>query len=137
MIDARVEWPLIESVAGEYGVDPVFVLAIRYAENGPAGCEFGVRSIAAQGYEAQLERTCESVARSLARWPHGAHELARGVRGQVRVRYAPAWIEFFGARWAPLDDLADAGGLNAHWIHNVLRVYRRLLAAGPSYPDAA
>src|SRR5947207_10186681 len=58
----------ILAVADEYGVDPRFLASIRLAENGREGREYGVLSVPAPTYSAQLRVAAQSVKNSMARF---------------------------------------------------------------------
>jgi hypothetical protein len=59
------EWPRIVASAMRYGVQPAAVAAIRVAEDGAPGREFGVLSVPAPDYDSQLRVACESLAHRL------------------------------------------------------------------------
>ena len=44
-----------------------------------------------------------------------------------RLCVTDAFIEFLGARWAPIGVMNDPTNLNAHWVGNVAAIYHRLL----------
>lgn len=123
MINFAKERPLIEVACAPKNVDPAFVCAIRQAENGSPGREFGVLSQSAPTYADQLRICVATVAHRLESFP--GNPLARDSFG--RIRYNAKWVAYFQSIWAPsgLDVHVDndPNGLNANWLKNVLVFY--------------
>lgn len=94
-------------------------MAIRLQENGPDSCPFGVKSIPAPTYDDQLRVCCESVAHALLDYRQPLWTQS----APYSLRYAPAFVTFFGNRWAPAGAANDPNELNRDWIPNVLRLY--------------
>jgi hypothetical protein len=129
MADILKEWPTILPVALEYGVDGFFVAAIRVAENGPPGKEFGVEDPDANTYEAQLRECCATVRNRLVAYtanPLGS-QTSRAVQ---RLAYSATFAEYFRNSWAPLGAPNDPEGLNQNWLRNVLDTYSRYVKNG-------
>lgn len=125
------EWPRVKDACFPVGVDPCFVMAIRLAENGPPGTEFGVKSIPAKGYDKQLKVTVVSVRNFLVRRFTGIEPAFEEMNGRVILSY-PA-VERFGARWAPTVGVGNAEAqLNKNWAKNVWQLYRKLAMAAAS-----
>ena len=88
------------------------VAAIRYAENGRAGKEYGI-----------LHPRVDPTYRSQAGWC--AATVQKNWDRWVKAGRPDDFITFLGGRYCPLDDPRDKGGLNAHWIPNVKRFSKR------------
>ena len=80
--------------------------AIRLAENGRAGREFGILHPRVEPtYRSQAGWAAATVRKNYGRWDESQSELG--------------FIEFLGARYAPIGADNDPNGLNAHWVQNV------------------
>ena len=121
MIDFAKERPLIEAACLLKNIDPAFVCAIRQAENGSDGKQFGVLSSNAPTYNDQLRICIATVAHRLESFP--GNPLCRNSFG--RVRYNAKWVAYFQSIWAPvgLDIANDPTHLNDNWLQNVLKFY--------------
>lgn len=123
MVNWQTEKIQIEDAAEAKEVDPCFIMAIRQAENGAPGKEFGVLSQSAPTYADQLRICVATVAHRLESFP--GNPLVRNAFG--RIRYSPKWVAYFQSIWAPsgLDVHVDndPNGLNANWLKNVLAFY--------------
>lgn len=119
-----VEWPQILEAATLRGVDPFAVAAIRVAEDGAAGREFGVLSVPAPDYASQLRVTCSSLRNRLAEYGAGWSEY------DGRLIYRKDFIEYFARKWAPSNASNDPTGLNANWIKNFWWAYLGFCDAG-------
>jgi hypothetical protein len=124
------EQALIKIAAAKYGLDWHFVAAIRKAEDGGPGREFGVLSVKAPTYTAQLEVCCQSVRRRLVEYDrdHQTLELHEAPDGKQVVVYGGDFIEHFAAIWAPGGAVKDPHGYHRSWCRKVSRWYVRLLA---------
>ena len=83
------------------------VAAIRYAENGRKGREYGVLHPRAlnKSYRIQAGWCAATIGKTYKRWKRSTGELD--------------FIAFLGARYCPLEATNDPTGLNHHWIKNV------------------
>jgi hypothetical protein len=99
------EQEAIVRIARDVGVDPVALAAIRLAEQGGAGREFGVLSVPAPSYEDQARVAAQSIAANMQR---------AGV-----ASITDEFWRVMGARWAPEGAANDPTGLNRHWVRNV------------------
>jgi hypothetical protein len=124
------EQQTILAVAKRKGVDPVALAAIRLAENGGAGREFGVLSVQGQpwyearvqavgSFQAQAEVAATSLKQAEGRYRTETGQDPRSASG----RYTFEFWQFFGARWAPIDAENDPRGLNRYWVDNVALLY--------------
>lgn len=128
----QAEIPTIIEVANNYGVDPLFVAAIRLQENGAEGREYGVLSESAPTYDDQLRTTCVTVRNRILEYNKDNDDLfVLGDGGKVgRVEYSLFFIQQFGAKWAPLGARNDPNNLNKNWIPGVYKVYRTMCRLG-------
>src|SRR5260370_29429640 len=123
------EQALIKIAAARYGVDWHFVAAIRKAEEGGPGREFGVLSVKAPSYAAQLEVCCQTVRHRLVEYDgdNPALELHQVPDGKQAVAYPRDFIAWFRAIWAPHgvanhptrlnpNSSSNAGSLDPHLI---------------------
>jgi len=107
--------------AARQGVQATFLAAIRIAENGGVGREFGILSVPAPTYEEQADVAARSVRNSLLRyvsshhdqWPFDPHD-----------HYTAEFIYFIASTWAPRGAENDPTHLNVNWPRNVGDVYR-------------
>ena len=82
------------------------VAAIRYAENGRAGREYGILHPRVKPtYRSQAGWCAATVQKNYDRWK------AAGKPG--------TYIKYLGAKYCLLDDPRDKNGLNQHWVRNV------------------
>ena len=127
VINWSLELPLIKTQSGFAKVDWAFVAAIRQAENGGEGKQFGVLDGHALSYEQQLAETCASVAHRLETYP--ANPLQRCYRydGKSRLRYSPSFISYFASIWAPKGAGNDPTNLNLNWFKNVCNFYQSFI----------
>lgn len=114
------EQTVIFRTAAEIGVPATFLAAIRLAENGRAGREFGVLSEEASTYDSQARICALSIRNNTYRfvekhdrWPIDA---ATGTLGMT-------FVNFMAARWAPRGVENDPNDLNAHWPKNVWKYF--------------
>ena len=89
------------------------VSAIRYAENGRPGLEYGCLSKYAKdrGYRRQAGECAYTVQRQWDRW------VKAGRKGEFVVS--------LGNRYCPVGADNDPKGLNKHWIKNVRKLYAK------------
>ncbi len=106
-------------IAAEIGVPATFLAAIRIAENGRPGREFGVLSESADTYEAQCRIAALSIRNNQYRYIARFREWPTDAAGGL----SEAFTKFMAGRWAPLGADNDPDNLNAHWPKNVWRVY--------------
>tara|TARA_Y100000401_G_scaffold110616_1_gene107993 strand:+ start:486 stop:974 length:489 start_codon:yes stop_codon:yes gene_type:complete len=90
-----------------------YVSAIRYAENGRAGREYGCLSKYAKdrGYRRQAGECACTVQKNYDRW------VKAGSKGE--------FVVFLGKRYCPVGADNDPNGLNKHWIKNVRKLYAK------------
>jgi hypothetical protein len=106
--------------AARQGVQATFLAAIRIAEGGRPGREFGVLSADAPDYGTQAEICARSIRNNLFRFMT-AHSGAFPV--DPHDRYTRAFIAFMADRWAPRGAGNDPSDLNANWPQNVRTAY--------------
>src|SRR3990167_6463925 len=110
------EQEVIIATAAEIGVPALMLAAIRLAENGRAGREFGVLSESANTYEQQaricalsIRNNCYRYVQKTEQWPIDS------ATGQL----SRSFVDFMAARWAPRGVENEPNDLNAHWPKNV------------------
>ena len=116
----EVEQQTIIAMAAEVGVPAAFLAAIRLAENGRAGREYGVLSEAADTYDAQCRIAALSIRNNTYRYVQRFREWPIDAQGGL----SEAFTKFMAARWAPVGTENDPTNLNQHWPRNVWRVYK-------------
>jgi len=90
------------------------VAAIRYAENGRAGREYGILHPRVKPtYRSQAGWCAATVQKNYDRW------VKAGSKGE--------YIKFLGARYCPVGADNDPTGLNKHWIKNVSKFRKKFL----------
>jgi hypothetical protein len=114
-IDERA---VIQRTAEHAAIDPAFLRALRRAENGGPGREFGVLSVPAPTYEDQARVAAESIRRNIERF-----EQSGGTATDSSGRYTKEFIEFFSSRYAPVGAANDLTRLNRHHAGNLVRLY--------------
>lgn len=93
-----------------------YVAAIRYAENGRAGREYGILHPRVKPtYRSQAGWCAATVQKNWDRW------VKAGRKGE--------FVTFLGGRYCPLSDPRDKDKLNQHWIPNVKKFKKRFEAA--------
>lgn len=90
------------------------VAAIRYAENGRAGREYGI-----------LHPRVKPTYRSQAGWC-----AATVQKNYDRWNKVGDFIEFLGARYCPVGADNDPTGLNRHWVGNVTKLTKKIRSSG-------
>jgi hypothetical protein len=90
------------------------VAAIRYAENGRAGREYGILHPRVKPtYRSQAGWCAATVQKNYDRW------VKAGSKGE--------YIKFLGARYCPVGADNDPHGLNKHWVKNVSKFRKKFL----------
>jgi len=89
-----------------------YVAAIRYAENGGKGRQYGI-----------LHKRVKPTYRSQAGWC--AATVQKNYDRWVKAGSKGAFVVFLGKRYCPVGADNDPTGLNKHWIKNVERYHAR------------
>lgn len=118
----RTEDAVLKEVAQRTGIDPRFLQALRRAENGGPGREFGVVSVPAPTYEDQARVAAETVRRNVERFEQTGGQAVDPISG----RYTEEFIRFFSNRYAPIGATNDPNGLNRYHARNLIRLYAQL-----------
>lgn len=129
MIDLKTEWPKIREVALQHGVDPLFMLAIRHAENGRPGREFGVLDGESNDFDRQLSKSTKTIRGFLDTYPHNPLIMMINGSGFRRLVYTEAFILFAQRRYCPIGAENDPEGLNKNWATNVSKHYYSFVRA--------
>jgi hypothetical protein len=116
---------IIDRTAEGAGIDPAFLQALRRAENGGPGREFGVLSVPAPTYQEQARVAAESIRRNVERFAERGGQAV-----DPTGRYTPDFIAFFSSRYAPVGAANDPRGLNRHHARNLLRLYTEAVGSG-------
>lgn len=96
---------------GDYPVNPyALLLAIREAERGRKGFEFGVVAVKGTDLRTQCEWACATVKKNFERFRESGEK---------------DFIAFLGKRWAPVGAENDPKGLNRFFVENVRFFYER------------
>ncbi len=125
MIDWAIEQSAIAAAAAMHRVDPDFIEAIRVAENGGPGREFGVLSEPAETYDEQLRVTCVSVAHRLSEYSGNPLLFLAG-----RSRYRREFVSWFSGKWAPAGAEHDPQHMNLAWFRNAWKAYSQRVLGG-------
>ncbi len=95
----------------EYPVNPYALLfAIREAEKGRKGFEFGIISAKNTDLETQCRYACETIVNNVKRFYRQTEN---------------DFITFLGSRYAPVGADNDPHNLNSHWVRNVKFFYNQ------------
>lgn len=89
-----------------------YVSAIRYAENGGKGREYGI-----------LDKRVKPTYRSQAGWC--AATVQKNYDRWVKAGSKGEFVVFLGNRYCPIGADNDPKGLNKHWIKNVRKLYAK------------
>lgn len=109
----------IAKAAKKHEVPASALCALRIAENGGPGREFGVLSVPAPTYADQVDIAARSFKNSEWRYWETTATAPYNVYG----RYTPAFLRFFSARWAPEGAENDPTGLNSNHARNLIEAY--------------
>src|SRR5882672_3634835 len=88
----------IIGVALSVGVDARLLAAIRKAENGGPGREFGILSVAAPTYQQQAQIAANTIRNTMTRY----QDATGASPTQSSGRLSPAFIAYLGAKYAPV-----------------------------------
>jgi hypothetical protein len=94
------------------------LLAIRKAENGGAGFEFGVIAVKGTNLDKQAGWCAATIVKNFQRWKNSG-KFEGGVK---------SFISFLGDRYCPIGAENDPTGLNVNWKRNVLNWYEKFEA---------
>ena len=99
-----------------------FMLAVRMAEQGRKGREFGVMAQGAidTDLETQAEWTMATLIKDTKRWYTG--ELAKGKKEDY-----PSFVFYFADKWCPIGADNDPNNLNKNWLPNFQKYYSLFL----------
>jgi hypothetical protein len=116
--DLQKELPVIRVAAArnQCAGDLFYILlAIRMAENGRSGLEFGVMHPKANDLDSQAGWAAATVVKNYQRW--------------IKAGKPKGYIQFLGDRYCPVGADNDPNGLNRHWVGNVTYWYKKLRRA--------
>jgi len=121
----------------EYPVNPyALLLAIREAEKGRKGFEFGIISAKNTDLETQCRYACETIINNVKRFYQYLQEGERSALSERREDELCSrsagfplqcndFITFLGSRYAPVGADNDPHNLNSHWVSNVKFFYNQ------------
>lgn len=112
----------ILNTAASVGIDARLLAAIRKAENGGPGREFGIVSIPAPTYDLQAKYAANTIRNNQARYEAETGFSATNGGG----RFTDAFITYLGSKYAPIGVSNDPTGLNRNWVGNVTTYYRSI-----------
>ncbi len=112
---------IIFNTAEARGVDARLLAAIRKAEMGGPGREFGVLSVSAPTYQDQATIAANTIRNNIARY-----EADRSYSATVNGRYTEEFIRYLGSVYAPVGAANDPTALNQNWVNNVNTWYRSI-----------
>jgi len=113
------ESDVVISTAESFGIDPRFLAALREAENGGPGREYGVLSVPAPTYDDQVTIAARTIRNNLDRYRTATGDDPVGWDG----RYTEHFILWFSARYAPVGASNDPTGLNSYHARNLSNSY--------------
>ena len=119
---APPEYERIAPVAHQHGIDPLFICAIRHAEQGRAGREFGVMLADATDYGSQLRGCVKTIRSCLLNYLHNPFVVHQAT-GFRRLIYSQRFIQHTAAVYCPIGVGNDPQGLNRYWLDNVSQAY--------------
>jgi hypothetical protein len=130
MIDWDVEWPEILLACAQRGsLDPCLVAAIRVAEGGRPGREYGVLSVSAPDRESQLRVCTRTLLTYLSEFGGNPYRLIEA-QGKKRLVVTAAFLAYARDRYCPVDAENDPTHLNENWYANVSKTYYDLVQQG-------
>lgn len=112
---------IIVQTAHAADIDARLLAAVRKAEMGGPGREFGVVSVSAPTYQEQATVAARTIANTRYRY-----EAEKGISAMVDGSYTDDFIAYLGARYAPVGAANDPTGLNNNWVNNVVTWYHRI-----------
>ena len=118
------EKELIFDMALRYGIDPLFLVALRKQENGAIGQEFGIQSANAQDYMNQLNMAARSIQNSMDRY-----QTAFGKDPQEGEHLSVEFITFFSIRYCP----PELDNLNENHLPGLLKMYGKYIGKESEY----
>jgi hypothetical protein len=123
------EVALIKIWAAKYNLDWHFVAAIRKAEDGGPGKEFGVLSEKAPNFTDQCRIACITLRHRLFEYSAQAavFDLHEAPDEEKVLVYSPRFVTWFSKIWAPQGAANDPDHLNNNWARNASYWYLRLI----------
>ncbi len=115
------EASVIRREADRTGIDAQLLVALRRAENGGPGREFGVLSVKAPDLDSQARVAANTVRNSVERFEQTGGQAIDPQSGQ----YTDAFLRYFSARYAPVGASNDPSGLNRYHAANLIALYQK------------
>lgn len=120
----------ITTVAHLHGVDPAFIAAIRRAENGKAGRQFGVMLPEATTYAKQLAGCVKTIRGYLIRYTRNPFALVQTDGDFRRLIYTLGFLQFAQSIYCEIGADNDPTQKNQYWLENVRQHYERFCVRG-------
>lgn len=123
------EYSIIMNAAERNGIDRfdheniAILFAIRKVENGRKGREFGVLHPRALGEDSENRQVTLD---RQAGW--AAATIMKNRKRWIDAGMKEDFLVFLGSRYAPIDVENDPKGLNRHWIPNMRKHVRSIMA---------
>lgn len=130
----------IIDAARYHHLDPALIAAIRRAENGGPGREYGILHPGADSYATQLEFCCNTIKHALTDCKRERPAAITNHDGAPYTPYTTAFLAYLARRYAPANADNDPTNLNQNWLHNVLAIYHDITSRGltdPHFSDLA
>jgi hypothetical protein len=112
----------VVDVAVANGIDPRFLAALRTAENGGPGQEFGITLSGIDTYDEEVRVAANTIRNNLQRYQVYSGLSPLSPDG----RYTEAFIRWFSGVFAPIGAENDPKGLNQYHAGNLLAAYREI-----------
>lgn len=127
----KEEVALITAAALARMVDPLLIMAIRRAECGGPGSQFGIEVPGTVTYDQELLGCVGTVRHRLTLFPHNPLDRVEVVPGVTRLIYGYPFLSFLASTYCPVGAENDPEGLNKNWLGNVYDVYAKMVIVGP------
>jgi len=123
------EIPVILFAAERAGVDPAYIMAIREAEKGAPGREYGIiptpayekdDTVAGRPYKSELEKQAVWCAWTVKK----KLEMYNSLPPEEKKKHKD-FIDFLGDGYAPIGASNDPNNLNVNWERNVRYFYKK------------
>ena len=116
--------------------------AVRYAENGKPGLEYGILTEGVDTYREQAGWSAKTIQNGVDRWrngvpppdwePYKSNPTDPHPGGVSSPDDMEEFIDWFANIYAPLDAENDPDGLNKHWAGNVYYYWKKFYYCEPT-----
>ena len=123
----EMDWEVIRNSCSNYGLDPDLVAAIRFAEGGPRGAEFGLTRTRGLTPRSQLDRACEMLVELIVKYPGPFPMFVADQRPRVKcAAFSDSVIRYLAARW----NSEKARNAPTRWFTSVRTAYLQFIRDG-------